>query len=486
MCNGDKAQSGAGQRPSPDSLSLQTRPRFQPALVELLRGEPADVRVHSPGCIQEEPAIRRDRLVLTEEVAERRGGRALRVHALASPGRAARGSPSSTRLVRRRRRGESVRERELPRLVHDQNVHTESCHVLARPYPGSSAAIRWILGSAATVRRVARDSRKLDPDPGDHHTPPPSRSGIRWKLDALLGPPPKHTLIQQVGDDAGGSGRSPPTRRPAASSAVMIRAPAYRSCRSPEAPESGSTDTVEAEREAPGGGEEVLAGHEPAAPRTTPERGRTRRSRSKAARRVLPVRKSLFGHPLAEPEERITQRLGSQGHMLREGPTPADAAAAPICRAALQDERRRRKPLTTVARGLLRSQKSLHVFPRPSIPVILGRKPVTTERGSLFLARPLRSNSRPPSVVRSSIEFPGVQIPHEVKVLPPLGLFFPPVVVEEMYPSRRRAGASSSAPSASSRSTSSETRSGGFRLGLLLLWEDDRYHRAIPGDRCGR
>ena len=68
---------GTGERsPGREGLRLQAGHGFEPALVEDLRGEAAQVRVQPPGVLQEEAAVRRHGDVLAQDVTQGRGLRA--------------------------------------------------------------------------------------------------------------------------------------------------------------------------------------------------------------------------------------------------------------------------------------------------------------------------------------------------------------------------------------------------------------------------
>ena len=105
----------------------------QPPVVEDLRGVPAQVRVHPPGLVEQQPGALGHRRPVAEDVTERRD---------ACPGGCAAwlgwasccGSPSSTRFRAAPADGQDVGQRHLARLVDEQGVHAAR-QAAARPQP---------------------------------------------------------------------------------------------------------------------------------------------------------------------------------------------------------------------------------------------------------------------------------------------------------------------------------------------------------------
>ena len=118
--------------PRPDHrLPAELRAGAEPPLVELLRREGADVRVHAPRVVEEDAAGRVDGRRFAEEVAEGRDAGAGRVDPLDGLIELARvAEQDETR--RCLADGEGVREAHLSRLVDNEHVHRAG-HLRARP-----------------------------------------------------------------------------------------------------------------------------------------------------------------------------------------------------------------------------------------------------------------------------------------------------------------------------------------------------------------
>ena len=117
MLHGNEALAVPGQRPrSGHRLPAELRLGAEPPLVELLRRERADVRVHAPRLVEEHAAVRVDSRRLAEQVAEGGdvgAGRVDSLDGLVELTRVAEQDEAPRRLAD----GEGVREAHLSGLV---------------------------------------------------------------------------------------------------------------------------------------------------------------------------------------------------------------------------------------------------------------------------------------------------------------------------------------------------------------------------------
>ena len=145
MRHGNEALAVPGQRPRPDHrLPAELRAGAEPALVELLRRERADVRVHAPRVVEENAAGRVDGRRFTEEVAEGGDVGAGRMNPLDGLVELA-GVAQQDEAPRCLADGEGVREAHLSRLVDDEHVHRVG-HLLTRPQPRGAAGEVGVAG----------------------------------------------------------------------------------------------------------------------------------------------------------------------------------------------------------------------------------------------------------------------------------------------------------------------------------------------------
>ena len=156
-------QAGAGQgRRAADPLLRVLGLRLQPALVEDLRGEGADVGVEAPGGLEEEAAVGRDGLGAREDVLEGRDARAVGVGALGDLRELVRVAEEDERLRGAADRHD-VGEGHLARLVHEEDVDA-ALHRVAREEPlGARGDLEAALGEARLDLLVRR--RELDLGP---------------------------------------------------------------------------------------------------------------------------------------------------------------------------------------------------------------------------------------------------------------------------------------------------------------------------------
>ena len=197
MLHGNEAQAVPGQRPRPgDRLPAELRLGAEPPLVELLRRERADVRVHAPRLVEEDAAGRVDGRRFAEEVAEGRDVGAGRVDPLDGLVELA-GIAEQDEAPRRLANGEGVGEAHLSRLVDDEDVHGAG-HLLARPQPrGACGEVRLAGGEClghlvvgagqgdAFVGAAVAVVRLLDPADVDRRLPPGSGGRLASGLAVL-------------------------------------------------------------------------------------------------------------------------------------------------------------------------------------------------------------------------------------------------------------------------------------------------------------
>ena len=175
----------------------------EPALVDLLGDEPADVGVHAPGLGQEHAAVVGHRHVVAEHVLEhavarrRSGCTAWATCGSWSGRRAARGcGPTSGR-------GQRIGQRQLAGLVDEQHVDGRGRHVLAGEQPrragdevelvlGARPVARDVLdvGQSASrgswARREPRADRSSSPASVNTSTISSSRLSMAWWLMAVI------------------------------------------------------------------------------------------------------------------------------------------------------------------------------------------------------------------------------------------------------------------------------------------------------------
>ena len=131
VVDGQEAQPGA-ERGAPGAAT--SREAVQPAVVDDLRDEPADVRVHAPRAVEEDPLVRRHRRMLAEQVLQHRGAGALGMRALRDLGELQR-IAEQDHVARRRAHRQRVGERHLPGLVDHERVDQCPVEVLVREEP---------------------------------------------------------------------------------------------------------------------------------------------------------------------------------------------------------------------------------------------------------------------------------------------------------------------------------------------------------------
>ena len=167
--------STASQRtPTPSEVvrSRALRDRAEPTLVERLRDEAADLRVHPPRLLEEEAELGRDRLVLAEQVLEHARAGAVGMDALRHLRELERVAEQDERRGRGAA-GERVGEAVLAGLVDDERVEL-AVELLAREEPRRAgdeldlvdrARRRACPASRARSRRVVAvlDAAKVEP-----------------------------------------------------------------------------------------------------------------------------------------------------------------------------------------------------------------------------------------------------------------------------------------------------------------------------------
>jgi hypothetical protein len=116
-----------------DALTDAAREGLESTLVHRLRDEPADVRVHPPGLVDEQAPLRRDRRVLLEQVFEHRHACAGRMNRLGNLRELLR-ITEQNHVARARAHRERVRQRDLTGLV-DEQVVERAVHLLAAEQP---------------------------------------------------------------------------------------------------------------------------------------------------------------------------------------------------------------------------------------------------------------------------------------------------------------------------------------------------------------
>ena len=229
MLHGNEAQAVPGQRPRPGHcLSAELRLGAEPPLVELLRRERADVRVHAPSLVEEDAAGRVDGRGFAEEVAEDGdvgAGRVDPLDGLVELARVAEQDEAPRRLAD----GEGIREAHLSRLVDDEDVHGAG-HLLARPQPrGAGGEVRVAAGERlghlvvgaglddALVRTAVAGVRLLDPADFDRRAVGRLAHGVEQVGDHLVavgGHPDPLPGVEQVEDHPGSRVGLAASRRP--------------------------------------------------------------------------------------------------------------------------------------------------------------------------------------------------------------------------------------------------------------------------------
>ena len=132
-----KAQPRAGDRPGrDDALPVQAGARVEPAFVERLGRVGANVGVHTKGLVHEQPFVTLYGTASVEQVSQRRSIRAVGMRAQGGLVKLLR--VAEQHQVRRGVRDcQRVRQRHLPRLVHEQRVHAV-LRFRTRPQPGGA------------------------------------------------------------------------------------------------------------------------------------------------------------------------------------------------------------------------------------------------------------------------------------------------------------------------------------------------------------
>ena len=137
VLHGSKAQPCPARENRPYlGAGARFRACHEPALVEKFRRERADIWMEAASLRQENALVVSDGRTPVQQVTERRDVCARADARPSAAGRVA-ADRQAARRYRRWRGSESVRERHLTRLVHEQHVHGV-CHLPACPQPRRS------------------------------------------------------------------------------------------------------------------------------------------------------------------------------------------------------------------------------------------------------------------------------------------------------------------------------------------------------------
>lgn len=151
VVHGQEAQPGAERGP----LSREAREAVEPVTVHDLRDEPADVRMHAPRAVEEDPLVRGHGQMVAEQVLEHAD--VLRVSPLGDLGELRR-IAEQDQVARGGAHGEGVGEGHLPGLVDDERVDEGAIEVLVQSV-GYSVSAR---SASETVRYALTCHRLID------------------------------------------------------------------------------------------------------------------------------------------------------------------------------------------------------------------------------------------------------------------------------------------------------------------------------------